>query len=176
MLKVTVYAQHDVLQMGLEQLIFSLGFAVAPREEADVALWDLLCADPSFPPPPPLPTLALIRTDERDALAVLRLGYRGYLFGRTPRPQLRKALGATARGEFWAERQLLGRAFSLPTTPALTPREREVLALVRRGLSNKEIAQALDLTENTIKGYVSKLLDKLKVRNRARIISDLHLD
>ena len=172
MLKVPVDARHNVLQMGLEQLVVSLGFAVAPREEADVALWDLLSA-PSFPPPPPLPSLALIRTDERDALTVLRLGYRGYLFGHTSRPQLRKAVDATTRGEFWAERQLLGRAFSLPNVPTLTPREREVLALIKRGMSNKEIAQTLDLTENIVKGYVSKLLDKLK--SRAKIISDLYL-
>ena len=40
-------------------------------------------------------------------------------------------------------------------------------------MSNKEIAQTLDLTENIVKGYVSKLLDKLK--SRAKIISDLYL-
>ncbi|MFC5801980.1 response regulator [Streptomyces formicae] len=51
---------------------------------------------------------------------------------------------------------------------ALTPREREVLALVGAGLSNAEIGERLFLVEGTVKAYVSAALSRLKVRNRVQ--------
>ncbi|MBH5338816.1 response regulator transcription factor [Streptomyces pactum] len=53
-------------------------------------------------------------------------------------------------------------------TDALTPREREVLALVGAGLSNAEIGRRLHLVEGTVKGYVSAVLDRLGVGNRVQ--------
>jgi DNA-binding NarL/FixJ family response regulator len=50
----------------------------------------------------------------------------------------------------------------------LSPREREVLALIGEGLSNAQIAQRLHLVEGTVKGYVSAILDRLDVRNRVQ--------
>lgn len=54
------------------------------------------------------------------------------------------------------------------TTLLLTPRELDVMRLIVQGLSNKEIAATLHLTEGTVKGYVSHLLSKLNVRSRTR--------
>jgi DNA-binding NarL/FixJ family response regulator len=57
-----------------------------------------------------------------------------------------------------------------PEHPAdrLTAREREVLVLIARGQSNKEIAASLGLTEGTVKGYVSVVFDKLDVSDRTQ--------
>ncbi len=50
----------------------------------------------------------------------------------------------------------------------LTPREVEILELVVKGASNKEITEALCITENTVKTHVSNILDKLHVQNRVQ--------
>lgn len=169
MLNVVIRSDHQLLQTSLEGLVTSLGFCVTLQEQAEVALRDLSSSGYAYPPPLPLPTVALIYADERQALEVLRLGYRGYMHQRDCGKQLQRALTAVARGEIWAERHVLGQVFS-HRTPQFTAREREVLSLVVCGLSNKEIARRLDITENTVKGYVSKLLDKLEVKTRAGLI------
>lgn len=65
--------------------------------------------------------------------------------------------GRTARST-WARDRIEG----------LSPREREVLALIGEGLSNAQTAQRLHLAEGTVKGYVSAILDRLDVRNRVQ--------
>lgn len=172
MLKVSAHSNHKLLQASLEQLLAASGFCAAPAEHADVALWELCSCTFSFPAPPPLPTLAIIYADDRHALEVLRLGYRGYLQQASGHLQLREALLAVQRGEVWSERHILSKALDTRNTPYFTSREREVLSFVSCGLSNKEIAQRLEITENTVKGYVSKLLDKLEVKNRAAMITN----
>jgi len=58
---------------------------------------------------------------------------------------------------------------SSAVTTALTPREREIAAMVADGLSNKEIAQGLKIGPATVKNHVHSILDKLKVKRRAAI-------
>ncbi|MDB6117058.1 MAG: response regulator containing a CheY-like receiver domain and an DNA-binding domain, partial [Verrucomicrobiaceae bacterium] len=56
--------------------------------------------------------------------------------------------------------------------PEITPREREILALVAAGKANKEIGAALGIAEDTVKRHVSSILDKLRVNDRAQATAE----
>jgi DNA-binding NarL/FixJ family response regulator len=76
-----------------------------------------------------------------------------------------ECLRAVAHGYAWVDREARRRL--QPTSRiALAPRERHVTGLIAQGLSNKEIAWSLGITEGTVKVYLSKLFDKVGVRDR----------
>jgi two-component system, NarL family, nitrate/nitrite response regulator NarL len=64
------------------------------------------------------------------------------------------------------------RAFEAPALPALTPRELDVLHALGRGLSNKAIARALDISPDTVKEYCSSIFGKLDVRDRLHAVAE----
>lgn len=105
----------------------------------------------------------------------IQAGAIGYLLKDVLRPQLLQAIEAAAKGEPTlhpeAQRQLM-RQVVQPQEPnlleTLTEREMDVLRLLARGQSNKEIAAELHLTEGTVKGYVSTILSKLHVADRTQ--------
>lgn len=169
-----IRSEYRLFQHSLELLVSRLGFEVVPLESAQVAIWDLCLTACPFPSPPPLPSLAIILESRHHALEVLQLGYRGYFYAAADPAQIKKALAAIAHRELWAERQIIAEAFETRSAPNLTLRERAVLSHVGAGLTNKEIAHKLDVAESTVKGHVSKLLDKLNVKNRAGLILSRH--
>lgn len=56
-----------------------------------------------------------------------------------------------------------------PALPMLTPRERDILTLVARGQTNREIGAALDIAENTVRRHLQNILEKLHLRNRVEL-------
>jgi DNA-binding NarL/FixJ family response regulator len=110
-------------------------------------------------------------TDEARMMGVLRAGAVGYVRKDADPETLLAAIRAVARGKTYIDpsigRQLLRAAAS---DVALTPREVEVLRHLALGLSNKEIAAALVVGEETVKTHVGHLLMKLQVENRAQAV------
>lgn len=103
----------------------------------------------------------------------LGAGATGYLLKDALGADLVRAIREVAAGRAWlhpqAQRQMLD-WIRRPLSPvdALTAREYSVLQLLAEGLSNKQIARRLALTEGTVKGYVSQVLDKLGVADRTQ--------
>jgi DNA-binding NarL/FixJ family response regulator len=108
----------------------------------------------------------------RDAV---RAGVTGYLMKDVLKAELLAAIRLAADGVPTLHpraQQHLMRGIAEPEAPspftALTPRERDVLALLARGESNKRIAAALNLSIGTVKGYVSAIFEKLGVEDRTQ--------
>jgi two-component system, NarL family, response regulator LiaR len=110
-------------------------------------------------------------TDEARMVGVLRAGALGYVRKDAAPETLLAAVRAVARGRTYIDPSV-GR--DLVRTPAaadiLTAREVEVLRHLAQGLSNREIAAALAVTEETVKTHVTHILGKLEVDNRAQAI------
>ena len=105
--------------------------------------------------------------------ATLDAGAIGYLLKDALRGELVRAVRAVADGEPFldpaAQRQLVAMLKRQPRIEEpLTARELSVLKLLAEGLANKQIARKLNLTEGTVKGYVSQILDKLHVADRTQ--------
>jgi len=106
---------------------------------------------------------------------VISAGALGYVLKDVAKAELLKAIGTVARGEPWlhaeAQRLLVNRMrkpSELNPLELLTDRERSVLKLLAQGQSNRSIGKALQLTEGTVKGYVSNILAKLKLEDRTQ--------
>ncbi len=125
-----------------------------------------------------VPVVMLTMSDSEDDLsAALRAGVRGYLLKDMEPDEVIDAIGRAARGEMVvASAMTLKLAQILQSGPkvsvmgdlvaSLTEREKEVLNHVARGQSNKVIAQALDISHNTVKLHVRHIMDKLNLRSR----------
>ena len=93
-------------------------------------------------------------------------GVMGFLLKDAPPDELAAAIRRTAKGEKVVDSQLALAALSEGSSP-LTPRERDVLALSRRGASVEEVARSLHLTNGTVRNHLSIAIQKLNARNRA---------
>jgi DNA-binding NarL/FixJ family response regulator len=112
----------------------------------------------------------------------LRAGASGFMLKDTPPERLADAIRAVDAGESLLApsltRRLIERYVTTTTTEAsvaqrlaeLTPREREILRLLTRGRSNAEIGSELFLSEATVKTHVTRVLQKLEVRDRVQAV------
>jgi two-component system, NarL family, response regulator LiaR len=105
-------------------------------------------------------------------VGAVKAGAIGYLLKDTRAHELRRAIKAAAAGQVQLSPQAsayLVREVRAPeTTGALTEREAEVLRLLAQGQSNKEIAQTLQIVEDTVKTHVKHILAKLGVQSRTQ--------
>ena len=132
--------------------------------------------------PPPTRVLVLTTFDvDSYVYDALRAGASGFLLKNAPPEELIRAIRLIAAGEALLDPAVtlrvieeFSRTPERPTESAeltrLTDREREVLLLVARGLSNAEIAAGLFVSEATIKSHMARLLAKLMLRDRAQAI------
>ena len=116
---------------------------------------------------------------DSDVAAMLRLGVHGYLLKGCTGQEIVRAVQRVYAGEFYVTPSLATRLLTEITMPAekagdgseeLSNREEIILAQVSKGLTNKEIARALNLREKTVKHYMTNIMQKLGVRNRLEAV------
>ncbi|MDH6219706.1 response regulator transcription factor [Streptomyces pseudovenezuelae] len=115
--------------------------------------------------------------DDDSILAALSAGARGYLTKNAGRQDIIRAIRAAAAGQSVLDREvqdrLLATVRTRPPAPEqslpkdLTPREREVLALIGQGLPNRAIAEKLFISEATVKTHINNLFAKADIRDRS---------
>ncbi len=109
---------------------------------------------------------------DEEVMAALKAGALGYLQKSASRDQLLGAIRAVAKGERSLPADLEARLAQRNAGPEITPREREILALIAKGNPNKEIGAQLGIAEDTVKRHVSSILDKLQVNDRAQATAE----
>lgn len=122
----------------------------------------------------PAPAVLILTTFDRDAqlLGAIEAGAAGYLLKDVPPEQIIEAIRAASRGELVLAPELATRVVGgiRNRVPRLTDREIDVLRHLATGISNKEIARALVVTEATVKSHLVHIFTKLGVDSRARAI------
>ncbi|WP_298920910.1 response regulator transcription factor [uncultured Roseobacter sp.] len=116
-----------------------------------------------------------VSEDDTDVTNALQVGAIGYVLKGVSAEELRRVLKGIAMGEAHVSPGLAAQVLKIMQAPKanmhnpiddLTKREEEILRLVATGQSNREVADALELQEKTVKHYMTVILSKLHARNR----------
>jgi DNA-binding NarL/FixJ family response regulator len=194
LIRVLVVDDHPVLRAGLAQLLSGAGdievvgvggdgaeaVSLARELSPDVVLMDLqmpdvdgVAATRQIVAEELAQVLVLTSySDGERIVAALDAGAVGYLLKDAEPDDVLAGIRAVTRGESpihpKAARQLLGARTARATVPELTPREAEVLSLVRQGLANKQIARRLGISERTVKAHLTSVFARIGVVDRTQ--------
>jgi DNA-binding NarL/FixJ family response regulator len=154
---------------GREALEFLAG------ETADVMLLDLrmpnmdgidtLRAAQKLPTPPQVVILSNFEYDEEIYRAV-EAGAKAYLLKDTSRDEIIAAINAVHAGNTHFPKRIADRLSERKHRPCLSAREVQILELLSKGLTNKDIGRALDISKFTVRNHVNRILEKLEVCDR----------
>ena len=198
--KILVIDDHEVVRRGVKQILeenlLYVEFGEADTGQKGIAAvcrepWDLAIVDISLPDrsglkllcelhrtAPQLPLIVLsLHSEEQYAVRAFRAGAMAYLTKHTAPEELAKAVKQVLTGRMYVTTSLaeqmagsLSRNFTGPERHTLSEREFEVLVLLARGQSIKQIAQSLTLSIKTVSTYRARLLDKLQLSTTAELI------
>jgi DNA-binding NarL/FixJ family response regulator len=162
-----------------------------PRRAPDVVLMDINlpgmsgveCVRQLKQRAPEIHVVMLTVYDDSERIfQALQMGASGYLLKRSTSEEILRAIEEVHRGgapmSSYIARKVV-QSFLRPATPeqtseSLTNREKDVLDYVARGYTNKEIAEALGLTTETVRGYLKTIYRKLQVRSRTEAAMKFH--
>ena len=168
------------LEVELEEAI-----AWIRKVEPDVVLYD---ADPAFSDPLEIlreiksscTKVILVLDDPVDEFVVhcVRQGAEGYLLTSAKPAEFVKAVYATCAGELWLSRRLFAQVLNRDSakllrpisTGRLTRREQQIVELVSQGLSNRDVAEKLLISQTTVKAYLNDIFKKLGVHGRVQLL------
>jgi DNA-binding NarL/FixJ family response regulator len=109
--------------------------------------------------------LTSFETDE-DIYRSVQAGAQGYLLKDSPQSDMIDAIRTVHAGKRYLPRHIAARLAERMLRTDLTARELEVLNMLARGLTNKEIGRALDISGNTVRNHVNSIIEKLEVSDR----------
>ena len=193
-IRVLIAEDQSLVRRGLVAIVNMEEGALVIGEAADgaeaVALWrslkpDVVLMDLRMPETDGLDAIRLIRAEDpqaaiiilttydhdEDVYAGLRAGARAYLLKDVQPEELFKCIRAVHRGETYLQSKIAAKLALRVQEEALTDREVQILGLLAEGKSNKSIAQALFISESTVKTHLKSLFTKLDATSRAEAIA-----
>ncbi len=198
-IRIVVVDDHTLFRRGITALLARVadfdivgeaadgfeGIRVVAAERPDVVLLDLhmpgitgLEATQAILKDAPGAHVVMLTVSEEpdDLMACLRAGALGYLLKNIDSDFLVASIRRAADGDSVMSPEMTGKLLrevrggaSPAAGPALSPREREIIACLARGTSNKEIARELDIAESTVKIHVQHILRKLDLSSRVQV-------
>jgi len=193
-IRILIADDHYVVRMGLTALVETEADLQVVGEASDgiqvVELYkkhepDLVLMDLRMPRADGIAATRVIREQfpkarilmlttydgDDDIHRALSAGASGYLLKNSTRESLIPAIRAVAAGQRWIPQEVASRLAKRKMFEELTPRELEVLNQLAKGLANKEIADVLNISEHTVKGYLKAILGKLHVADRTEAVT-----
>ena len=193
-IRVLIAEDQSLVRRGLVAIVNMEEGALVIGEAADgaeaVELWrslkpDVVLMDLRMPETDGLDAIRLIRAEDpraaiiilttydhdEDVYAGLRAGARAYLLKDVQPEELFKCIRAVHRGETYLQSKIAAKLALRVQEEALTDREVQILGLLAEGKSNKGIAQALFISESTVKSHLKSLFTKLDATSRAEAIA-----
>jgi len=193
-IRVLIADDHPIFRDGLRRLLvsesdFTVVAEAANGSEAITLVRqlkpDVLLLDLVMPKVPGLEVLREISQDEVPVCTILltaaiqtfevtralQLGARGVVLKESPPELLLRSIRSVCRGEYWVGSDILAQFGKLQKQQAsgLTVREADVIAAIRAGNSNKEIATKLSISEETVKRHLSNIYAKMGVSSRLEL-------
>ena len=193
-ISILIVDDHPVVRAGLASMLGTQesldvvgaawngqeAFALIERHRPQVMLLDLrmpgmngietLQALRSFPEPPRVLVLTNFETDE-DVYRAVRAGAQGYLLKSTTQQEMVEAIKAVAAGRYYFPPHIASRLAQRMSRSNLTAREKEILEMMSKGLTNKQIGSALSISANTARNHVNSIIEKLDVADRTEAVT-----
>jgi two-component system NarL family response regulator len=108
---------------------------------------------------------------DEEIYAAVRAGARGYIHKEAPAEDIMRAIRLVSCGKEAFPRRIADRLSNKQMTAGLSAREREILELVAKGLTNKEVAASLNISQFTVRTHISHITSKLEVSHRTEAIA-----
>ncbi len=190
-IRILLVDEHPVVLAGLETLLGRQeGMAVAGSASSGKEALEILRSEPAdlllidlrLPGMSGVETLQALRrariairaiiftsfeTDE-DIYRAVQAGAQGYLLKDAPQSEMIKAILTVHSGKRYFPRRIAARLAKRMMRTNLTARELEVLRMLARGLTNKGIGKALDISGNTVRNHVNSIIGKMEVSDRTQ--------
>jgi DNA-binding NarL/FixJ family response regulator len=193
-IRILIVDDHPVVCIGLTRMLSAhsglevIGsapsgeeaLAIVQQNRPDVLLLDLrmpgmdgiavMHALKRIDAPPRVIVITSFEKDE-DIYRSIRAGAQGYLLKDTTESEMVAAITVVDAGKRYIPRHIAARLADRMLRADLTGRELQILEMLAQGSTNKQIARALDISDNTVRHHVNNIMDKLQVSDRTEAVA-----